>query len=546
MRLGSKSSKIRKFFCIVYLVILYLPYALVSAWQGDTISVAIAEEPITLNPFTARDVWSLKVISLLFDPLYGYGPGMELLPIIASEEPEIENETLRIRLKEGVLWSDGEPLTSHDVEFTFKALLALKPPHLSEPLSYLKSITAVDDLTVSMVIEPRGLVIVLEYLLTFPIVQRRQWEPLLRQALEKEKPSEWFSDKWPKPLASSGPFVLREWRPDALILERNDYYLHKPREVRRIILKVYRDVDDALLGMRAGEVDYIWWSLTPGYAEILAKEPMFKIVRSPSMRLYYIGFNLRNVPYNDLNFRRAIHELIDREFIVKYILRGYGREECSLVPYWSVKWHYNCSRVYDGDLAERIEKVRELLTKAGYRWINNTLIFKGRPIKEAVILVPSPFSDPYLYKIAMVVQEWLSRVGVKARVIVSSLERFIKEVFEKHEFDIFLYWIETTPYPDYLRTMFYSEFSAPGMANAFGYYSYEYDLLAEKVAGEVNLAKRRELILKMQELLARDIPCIPLLSPEMIEVHSGRFSGWISIPGGIGNRWSFLTIIRVK
>ena len=531
---------------LVSLLPLLISSSLISneTFSVNTINVAIPDLPLTLNPLMARDGISLRVIRLLFEPLYDYGPEMRYVPVLAYKEPLLLTNVLKVRIKEHLLWSDGTPLTAYDVEFTFKVLKTLNPPHLNESLSYLKSVKAVNEHEVELEVNRRGISLILEKILTLPILQRNQWEPIFRKSLESKNPVEWFSKNWPQPLVSSGPFILESWKGGVIILSKNRFYrLFEGPYIERAVLKVYKGTDDALLGLRRGEVDYIWWYLTPGYAEVLYGDPKMNLVTSPGDYLYYVGFNLRRKPLNDIAFRKAVLELVDKGFIVRNILRDYGKEVCSLVPPWNIEWYSNCSIGEEVSLAMRVRKARDILKEANYTWLGNSLIFKGeREPREIVIVVPSPDAEPILYKVGFALQHWLSKIGVRSKVKLLSLGKFIDTVFKRQEFDIFLYWVDTSFYPDYLRTMFYSKFSGKGMANVFGYKNVLFDSLVERLMGEENRDERKEIVLKMQKLLNKDVPCIPLCMPKLIEVHSGRFVGWVLMPGGIGNKWSFLSI----
>jgi len=506
--------------------------------SSKTLKIAIGDEPITLNPFLARDVWSVKVINLLFDGLYDYGPNLTYVPILASGPPEVRNDTLVIKLRSGLSWSDGSRLTTKDVKFTLEALKKLKPPHLRDVISYLKDVEIIDDRTLKMRVDPKGLGLVLYDLLTLPIVNERQWRPLLDEALSKGDPLTNFYKIWPSKLLSSGPFVLKSWRAGTLVLVRNRFYPYdRNKGISKLVLKVYLNLNEALLALRRGEVDYIWVGLSPGYAEVLSRERKVKLALSPGDKIYYLGFNLRKEPWSNLGFRKALSTAIDRGFIVTFILKGYGEGAYSLVPKWNKYW-YNPNvtlPVAKLTIDERLTKAKEMLIKAGYG--------RGNGIsREYLMLVPSPHSDPNLYKIAIFLQNTCTRLGIKIKVVFLPLREFINEVFKKHSFDLFLYWVRAKPYPDYLRYMFCSNFTGGGMTNAFGYSNSYFDKIASRFAEEADLTKAKEAVFKMQEILIRDLPCIPICIVRRVEVYRGVFTGWITTPWGIGNKWSFLNL----
>ena len=71
--------------------------------------------------------------------------------------------------------------------------------------------------------------------------------------------------------------------------------------------------------------------------------------------------------------------------------------------------------------------------------------------------------------------------------------------------------------------------------------THPFDELAEKASGEKDLRRRKALVFHMQALIAREIPCIPLYTGPRVEAaRNDHFKGWIKMPGGIGNLWSFV------
>ena len=110
----------------------------------------------------------------------------------------------------------------------------------------------------------------------------------------------------------------------------------------------------------------------------------------------------------------------------------------------------------------------------------------------------------------------------------------------KKDFDILLLGWDLPLGPYYLYTLFHSDNNVEGGFNIFGYSNPEFDTLIENEHKELNKEKRRSLVYKAQEIIAEDLPCIPLYCKEMIEGYrNDRFEGWVDMIGGIMNRWSF-------
>jgi ABC-type transport system substrate-binding protein len=97
--------------------------------------------------------------------------------------------------------------------------------------------------------------------------------------------------------------------------------------------------------------------------------------------------------------------------------------------------------------------------------------------------------------------------------------------------------------PDYLRNFFLSANDKERGWNISGYKNPEFDHLAEKSTSEMNRELRKKLIFKMQKIIMRDVPYIPIYDPALIEaVRKDTFTGWVETLDGIGNLWSFCLV----
>jgi ABC-type transport system substrate-binding protein len=128
------------------------------------------------------------------------------------------------------------------------------------------------------------------------------------------------------------------------------------------------------------------------------------------------------------------------------------------------------------------------------------------------------------------------------------LGSLIQQVKTRHDFDLFvLGYGNLSLDPDYLRNFFISKNSKPKGWNTSGYNNPRFDRIANASADAMNREKRKTLIWEMQEILMNDLPWLPLYTPKLAEgVRGDRFTGWVNMVGGIGNRWSFCSIKPVK
>jgi len=555
----------------LFLWILMIPIHFVpNAHAKNYIKIGLLEEPKTLNIWLATDAWSSKVLSQIYQPLYIREPkNLDLTPWLAAENPVYDAKALTYTVKmRPAKWSDGSELTSEDVAFTGHLIKTLKVPRYLSNWEFIQKIETPDKRTVRFTLrEPKA--IFMSRTLTTPIIQKKCWKAILERVKDLEKPLlEVLKQKIRNPI-SSGPFVLKEWHKGAYVfLERNEHFFGQGQEIAGyhlgphidgIIFKFFGTSDAAVLALMKGSIDMFWWGLQQGYLADLEEAENVKIYTSEKSALYYVGFNLRKKPFNDIHFRKAVALITDKHFIVKRILQGYALQADSIVPSSNAFWYDPNVPEYGEGLTrdERIRKAYQLLKEAGYTWEDPPVNAEGKvvqgeelrlpdgsEIKRLTILTPPADYDPQRAMVGIMIQEWLKMLGIPTTSKPMPLGSLIQQVKTRHAFDLFvLGYGNLSLDPDYLRNFFVSKNNKPKGWNTSGYNNPVFDRIANASADAMDREKRRQLIWEMQEILMQDLPWLPLYTPKLAEgVREDRFTGWINMVGGIGNRWSFCCI----
>lgn len=542
-------------------------------WDQDMLKVGVLEEPKSLNLWLAGDAWSNHVLNLFYQPLYQNRPGdLKKVPWLAAEDPVYDPQALTytVRLREA-RWSDGTPFTAEDVVFTGKLIQKLKVPRFSSLWTSVKSLEALaPDLVRFTLSQPDASFV--SRTLTTPIVQKKQWEPILKQCLASQKPlASLLRVELTEP-ASCGPFVFKSWRRGVfLYLERNPYFFGQGREIggRRlgphlagIIFKLYGTSDAAILALRKGAIDMYWNNVQPGYLRDIAGDPNVVVHRSQKIALYFLGFNLRRPPFEDKALRRAVAALVDKRFILERVLQGAGEIMTSVVPPGNAFYHLNAPASYDQELsrAQRIHMACEILRQAGYTWETPPLDAQGHPqacgalrrpdgtpLPELTILTPPADYDPQRAMAGMMVQEWLNQVGIRASARPMAFGAMLEKIKAQHDYDCFVLGYGSLPLdPGWVGAFFLSKHDGKGGWNMSGYHNPAFDALAEQASRALDPDERRPLVLRMQEMLQEDVPWLPLYNPLLVEAaRQDRFRGWVPMVGGIGNIWSLCELAPV-
>ena len=557
--------------CIVVL----LMSACYSPDNGNIVRIGLPEEPRTLNVWLAGDANSRKVLYQIYQPLYYRDPEtLAFVPWLAARLPSYDpaKKTYTIKLRPGMKWSDGTPLTAEDVAFTGRLIQSFKVPRYSSKWRLIKKIEAVDDLTVELHIK-KPFATFLSGTMLAPIVPAHQWKEIVEKAKTSEKPLAALLNSDISQPVGSGPFVFKQWQQgNYLYLEKNPHFFASHQEINGrmlgpyvdgLLFKIYGTSDVAVLALRKGELDLFWSGIQPGYLEQFSEDARIKVFESKKSALYYMGFNVRRPPFDDRPLRQAMATLVDKEFIVQRILQDRGIQMDAVIPPGNVRWH-NKDVVRHGqglDRTGRLLKAYRLLSEAGYSWKTPPVDADGKIQRGAELRLPdgtpmAPFNlytppadyDPHRAMSGVMIQEWLRDIGIPVFARPMHFGSLLQKIKHNHDFDAFILgYGKLSLDPDYLRFFFISGNDKKRGWNMSGYRNPDYDRMAIQSQSEMDGQRRRELIQEMQMIISQDVPYLPLYNPSLLEaVRTDHYAGWVPMIDGIGNRWSFCQIKPVN
>jgi len=521
----------------------------------------------------ASDRNSRKILSLIYQPLYTRDPvTLKQVPWLAASQPVYDPEKISYTVKlRPAKWSDGSDVTSEDVAFTGRLIQSFKIPRRYSRWKFVKRIDTPDKYTVVFYLKSAKAIFTTRTLTT-PIVQKKQWQTIAEAAKKKEKPLAALLNHPIEYPIGSGPFILKEWREGTYLhLVKNEYFFGTHTKiagrslgphVKGLLLKVYGTSDVAILALKKGAIDMFWWRLQPGYISNLKQDDNIQLFFNEKSALYFMGFNLRRPPFDDVHLRRAMATLIDKEFITHRILQDLGTPMHSIVPKENKFWYCNTVPLFGDGLTweNRVRKAYKILTDAGYTWdvppVGNSgkirpakgiRLPNGELLARFTILTPPADYDPLRAMSGMMIQEWFRALGMPSYARPMAFGALLNQIKSQHDFDTFILGYGNLSLdPDYLRIFFYSKNDKPRGWNMSGYHNEAFDKLARDSRSAMDPDNRRKLILRMQEMVISDIPYLPLYKPSVIEAtYKGRFEGWVNTLEGIGNIWSFCEVRAV-
>jgi ABC-type oligopeptide transport system substrate-binding subunit/class 3 adenylate cyclase len=291
-------------------------------WPGAptaTLRVATSFLPNDSDPRSAIAWPNIQLCMQLFDRLVEAWPERTLVPSLA-ESWQISDDGLRyvFRLREGLTWSDGVPLTAHDVEFGIKRVLDPDRPGASVAIYFVLEngqdyylrrnqdadrigVRAVDDRTVEF-----RLVAPAPYFMS--VMNRPDGGPQPRHAIERH------GAEWTKPELQvvSGPFRQEEQTDDRLVLVRQSGYTGvRPGNVGRVEY-LRSSVADAIAPFGRGDIDLVTVRYTPRIADFMTEAPP-EATMGAAVWSFYLSFDHSHPATSNLDFRRALAHAIDRE-----------------------------------------------------------------------------------------------------------------------------------------------------------------------------------------------------------------------------------------
>ena len=353
------------------------------------------------NPISAVHRSSLSVLDLLYEPLV-VDTGERRLPWLATDtEWDDDTATITVSLRDGLRWHDGEPLTAEDVAVSYELLsdTSLGTAAYPIPAPQFRGIsTLVDDVVVEtdhrLRIECADTSqSVAAQTLTVPILPAHIWEqytdPVSVAGIEIDAATtEALITDNDEPVGS-GPFAFSETDPgEAVVFSRFDNHFlestdddriadfHGGPSVDELVVEVGFSHSGAVEILATGEADATLSPIAPQAVDRLADEPAITTHTHRSYGMYHLGFNTRNSPLSNPNFRRLVARLVDKAFLADEVFEGFGEPVASPLAAtdWlpdELQWRDNEDPVvpfigHNGEVDA--EAARQAFVDAGFRY----------------------------------------------------------------------------------------------------------------------------------------------------------------------------------
>lgn len=538
-----------------------------AAAQVPEMIVTTLSDPGTFN----------SAIDTAVSPVYGfiYESLINLNPVTVKYEPglaeswQVSNDGLNfvITLRDGLKWSDGEPMTADDVVFSYNDIYL--NPKIPAPMQDLLKIGKSNKFPTVRKINTRQVEFILPepfapYLELFggtTILPKHALEESIRKTDAKGNPlfiETWNTDTDPRKIIGNGPYVMESYVPSQrIVFKRNPYYWRKDAQgnpqpyIERVISSIITSTDNALINFRSGGLDDL--TVPPEGFSLLKREEKrghFQIYNGGSSTdTSFISFNLSKAKdtngtplvnpiksswFNKKEFRQAVAYGIDRETMKTNVFRGLGDVQNSFVY---VKSPYYLRpdkglKVYNYDP----QKAKQLLLQTGFKYNdkNQLLDADGNQVRFTII---TNVENNTRVNMAVQIQQDLAKLGMIVDFQAISFNAYINKLTASQNWDCYLGGfsggsIDPQDASNIWRVTgsshAFNQSPLPGSRKLIGWqashWEKQIDDLYIKGAQELDQNKRKEYYYEYQRIASEELPFIHLVVPLNLEAVRDRFA----------------------
>ncbi|NER97780.1 MAG: ABC transporter substrate-binding protein [Symploca sp. SIO1B1] len=554
--------------CLLLIVVACSPNQLnTKATQENQLILATPSEPSTFNYPLNQSPYG--VFSFLYEGLVSVNGVTGALEPALAESWEMSPDLQRIvfTLREGLKWSDGQPLTADDVIFTYRDIY-LNPQIPTVYRDFLRigntntfpSLQKLDKRRVEFNL-PEPFTPFLRYTNRLVILPAHALRSSVESTDANGNPqflATWGTDTEPNKIVGNGPYQMVSYSPsERVIFQRNPYYWRSDAQgnpqpyIERLVLQVIESTDNQLIRFRSGDLDSIQvTSEAFGLLKRDSKRGKYTIYNGgPEGGIRFVGFNLnqarneRGEPFvdpiksrwfNTLAFRQAVAYALNRERIKNNIYRGLGEIQHSplgvLSPYYLSP--EEGLKVYSYDP----QKAKQLLLDAGFNYNSQQQLLDGDGNQvKFTILVKS--EDKSRVDLAVQIQQDLSQIGIQADLQVLSFNVVLKKLLRSRDWDCYVgsFGVPGADLEPFLLSLFWSSGGSfhqfnqgpqPGEPPILDWVASDWEREIDRLflagAKELDEGQRQVIYSQFQQIVAEQLPVFCLVTPLSLQAVRDR------------------------
>jgi oligopeptide transport system substrate-binding protein len=508
---------------------------------GGTFRWVEVEDMRSLDPPRIGDIVSHHISTNIYDGLVEFDQDLEIKPSLA-ERWEISEDGLEytFHLRPGVRFQDdpafpggkGRALVAEDVKYSFMRI-ADKKNNSTGWWVFQGLVEGMDDYREGRAADVSGIQAVDPA--TVKIRLTRPFGPFLKRlgmsygfVLAREAVEKYGEDYFQHPVGT-GPFRFVSWSPNReVVLEKNPHYWDVDADgtrlpyLDRLEVKLISDAKSAFLNFDTGKLEQLepippefWTNVFDENRQLKGQYAKYQVAQSLDLSTDFYGFYLPSEPWKDRpKLRQAINHAIDRDKIIKFVLKGRNFPAHELIPPSMPGFGELDYYKYD------VERARQLLAEAGFP--------EGRGLPPITLQLNSGGTINDL--VAEAIQSALAEIGLKVSLLRLAWPQHLETV-ENGRTSFFRFgWVADYPDGENFLTLLDNQNFSPAGNNFFHYSNPEVQRLYEQGTRETDPQRAVELYKQAQEIAMRDAPMMFLYHQERVHLLQPYVRGFKSNP----------------
>jgi peptide/nickel transport system substrate-binding protein len=519
-----------------------IPFA--NAQDASDAPTSSTDEPVVLTVGTTVDLitdnpWAVSagsdwtVVTAQYDMLLKFDDAtLSPAPSLATGcDPNADHTVWTCTLRDGLKWSDGSPLTSRDVAFSYRFVIDNKIPQYRSYFKFNPTFETPDDHTLIWTSEEPT------FAPEMPpwayIVPEKVWQGVDGKGLQeiKAQPN--------TPSIASGPFVLTDWNQgQGWTMEKNPYFWGPEPTVDRIDFRVYSNQEAMTQALRNGEID-IADGIRPSLVNSVAGIDGVTVQKVVSDWWLNLAFNFGGqgpdanpLPaLQNLDVRKAIEMAIDKQAIVDKVYQGTATTGDTIIRPASAFWHMDIPA--DEEFPYDPEAAAAMLEQAGYADTDGDGIREdpstGEPLQ---MTIPASSDTTGAVEAGQLIVGYLKAIGIEVD-LKPVTDAKMNDYWGAGNFDAYIWYWSGDPDPNYQLFVFTSD--QCGSWSDGCWKDPTFDDLYEEQGREFDRDKRQQIVFEAQRRVYEQVPGVVLAYPGWVQAYrSDRFEGWTPAPGEHG------------
>ena len=390
------------------------------------LTIAIYNKAANVTTYSVGNSWNDWLLWLVCDKLREPSPYVGQMENWLAEYVKPiskDNRIWEIKLKDGIKWHDGTPLTAEDLAFTYiyyREGPSNRWTHHCSAVPRMEEVYVIDKLTVRVTSAKPMPNFDKVTAADLAIIQKKQWENVKEPRKFMDLP------------IGTGPYKLIDYKPDEYYHYKanEDYFMGKPL-VDELMLVEIKDPSVMFTALKSGEIDGAARHLSPELLEQWRRDPNIKVAESPSLWGVWANLNLGREPFIQKPIRQAISYALNPDPLLETIMLGQGKSGKHGWPHPDSFWTKpGLEQPYD------LEKAKQMFEELGYKDVDNDG-FREKPDGSKLewsIKVAS--NQPLYVRAAEIIVEQMQEAGLRFHVETMDPATLSMTMWRKADFDM--------------------------------------------------------------------------------------------------------------